>query len=85
MKKIIAGVVVGVVLALGLVGTANADQYVQGHSVKRAAVVPSLNQLCSELAQLAGQPNDEELITACIWSHVQDINIRDARLKGKKY
>lgn len=81
MKKIIAGIV----LALSLVGTANADQYVQGDSVKRAAVVPSLNQLCSELAQLAGQPNDEELITACIWSHVQDINIRDARLKGKKY
>ncbi|ENF4902765.1 hypothetical protein ABRR14_000251 [Escherichia coli] len=81
MKKIIAGVV----LALGLVGAANADQYVQGDSVKRAAVVTSLNQLCSEIAVLAGQPNDEELITACIWSHVEDINIRDARLKGKKY
>ncbi|EER6857692.1 hypothetical protein DKN91_08850 [Escherichia coli] len=81
MKKIIAGIV----LSLGLVGAATADQYVQGDSVKRAAVVTSLNQLCSEIAVLAGQPNDEELITACIWSHVEDINIRDARLKGKKY
>lgn len=81
MKKIIAGVV----LALGLVGAANAEQYVQGDSVKRAAVVTSLNQLCSEIAVLAGQPNDEELITACVLSHVEDINIRDARLKGKKY
>ncbi|EFN2593754.1 hypothetical protein HKE85_003051 [Escherichia coli] len=81
MKKIIAGIV----LALGLVGAATADQYVQGDSVKRAAVVTSLNQLCSEIAVLAGQPNDEELITACVLSHVEDINIRDARLKGKKY
>lgn len=81
MKKIIAGIV----LSLGLVGAANADQYVQGDSVKRAAVVTSLNQLCSEIAVLAGQPNDEELITACVLSHVEDINIRDARLKGKKY
>ncbi|EER5832840.1 hypothetical protein F3T96_002484 [Escherichia coli] len=81
MKKIIAGIV----LAMGLVGAANADQYVQGDSVKRAAVVTSLNQLCSEIAVLAGQPNDEELITACVLSHVEDINIRDARLKGKKY
>ncbi|EEW7508832.1 TPA: hypothetical protein H4B67_000777 [Escherichia coli] len=81
MKKIIAGIV----LALGLVGAANAEQYVQGDSVKRAAVVTSLNQLCSEIAVLAGQPNDEELITACVLSHVEDINIRDARLKGKKY
>ncbi|EPH7126043.1 hypothetical protein ACS3KU_004686 [Escherichia coli] len=81
MKKIIAGIV----LSLGLVGVATAEQYVQGDSVKRAAVVTSLNQLCSEIAVLAGQPNDEELITACVWSHVQDINIRDARLKGKKY
>ncbi|EII6907193.1 hypothetical protein LHU38_001281 [Escherichia coli] len=81
MKKIIAGIV----LAMGLVGAATADQYVQGDSVKRAAVVTSLNQLCSEIAVLAGQPNDEELITACVLSHVEDINIRDARLKGKKY
>ncbi|EOM8052899.1 TPA: hypothetical protein J1Y21_003090 [Escherichia coli] len=81
MKKIIAGIV----LSLGLVGAATADQYVQGDSVKRAAVVTSLNQLCSEIAVLAGQPNDEELITACVLSHVEDINIRDARLKGKKY
>ncbi|GDW16399.1 hypothetical protein [Escherichia coli] len=82
MKKIIAGIV----LSLGLVGAANADdQYVQGDSVKRAAVVTSLNQLCSEIAVLAGQPNDEELITACVLSHIEDINKRDAKLTGKKY
>ncbi|WP_033560191.1 hypothetical protein [Escherichia coli] len=79
MKKIIAGIV----LALGLVGAANAEQYVQGDSVKRAAVAPSLNQLCTELAQIAGVGDD--FITACVWSHIEDINKRDAKLTGKKY
>ncbi|EIU8039838.1 TPA: hypothetical protein KKL41_002687 [Escherichia coli] len=81
MKKIIAGVV----LALGLVGAANADQYVQGDSVKRASVAPSLNQLCTELAQVAGVGDDDDFITACVWSHIEDINKRDAKLTGKKY